>query len=72
MLKALRASSPKYNEAIRFILVDWDTYKNDAIARDYNVRNRSTLIMLKGGQELGRVSFSSSRGAIEPLFEAAI
>ena len=36
------------------------------------MRQRATLVMLSGGEEVGRVSWSAKREDIEPLFKAVI
>ena len=72
MLKALRASSPKYNEAIRFILVDWDTYKNHDATTTLKIPRQSTIVLIKGGKEIGRLVASTSRSVIKSLLDEAL
>jgi len=54
-IKKLRADNPKFDENITFIRVDWDDYKSEEVTTSRNIPRRSTLIVLKGDQELGRI-----------------
>ena len=72
MLEELRASSPKYNAAIRFILVDWDTYKKHQVTISLRIPRRSTFVLLKGGQEVGRLVAATSKTAIKALLDKAL
>ena len=51
MLKKLRASNPKYDEAIKFVLVDWDIFRSHAVTTARRVLRRSTLVLIKNGRE---------------------
>jgi thiol-disulfide isomerase/thioredoxin len=68
----LRASNPAYDKAITFIRVDWDTYQDDKLTRDLNIPRRSTLVVLKGNKELGRIVAGTSRDEIKALMDTAL
>ena len=51
MLEKLRASNPKYDEAINFVLVDWDTFRSHAVTTSRRIPRRSTLVLIKDGRE---------------------
>ena len=70
-MSALLEANPDY-QAVTVMVVDWDKHSGSDITKKLGVTNRATLVMLKGGQELGRVSWSAKKEAIEPLFQAAI
>lgn len=70
-MRALLDSNPEYR-AVTVMRVDWDTFRNDAIVRELGVPRRSTLIMFRGGEEIGRVVAQTSARDIEPLFQAAV
>ncbi len=70
-MSALKDSNPAY-QAVTFMKVDWDKHRNDAIVDELKVRRRSTIIVFKGGEEVGRVIAQTSGAAIEPLFVAAL
>lgn len=72
VLDELRSENPAYDEAIRFIIVDWDTYGAGDLARSLEVPRRSTLIVLKGAEELGRTVASTSRDEIKALLDAGL
>ncbi len=55
MLKELRASHPKYNKIIKFILVDWDNFNSHAVTTSRAIPRRSTLVLLKNGKEASRL-----------------
>ena len=72
MLKELRASSPKYNEAIRFILIDWDTYKGHEVTTSLKIPRRSTFVLIKNGKEAGRLVAATGRTEIKALLDKAL
>ena len=52
--------------------VDWDMHRDDAIVDELRIPRRSTLVMFRGGKEIGRVVAQTDEAAIEALFKAAI
>ena len=68
----LRGSNPAYDAAITFINVDWDEYGRGELARDLNIPRRSTLVILKGDQQLGRVVARTSQADIQALLDTAL
>jgi len=72
VIDALREGNPAYDRAIVFVNVDWDTYKNAAITRNLNIPRRSTLVVLKGDKELGRVVAGTSKKVIKALMDTAL
>ncbi|MBF9034922.1 thioredoxin [Rhodobacterales bacterium HKCCE2091] len=68
----LRADNPAYDAAITFIRVDWDTYGTGDLATRLQIPRRSTLVLLRGDAELGRI-VAGTRGAdIEALLNLAL
>ena len=63
--------NPAY-QAVTVMKVDWDVHSGSDVAKAHGVRERATLVMLSGGEEIGRVSWSARREDIEALFKAAI
>ena len=63
--------NPAY-QAVTVMKVDWDVHSGSDVAKEHGVRRRAILVMLKGGEEVGRVNGSTSREDIEALFKAAI
>lgn len=72
MLKKLRASNPKYNKAITFILIDWDTYKRHSVTTSRKIPRRSTLVLIRGGKEAGRLVAQTGEEAIKALLDKAV
>ena len=70
-MSALIKENPAY-EAVTVMKVDWDVHSGSDTAQELGVRRRSTLVMLSGGEEVGRVVGSTRREDIEALFKAAI
>ena len=69
-INALRAGNPAYDSAITFYRVDWDQYGRGALAQQLNVPRRSTLIMFRGGQEVGRIVAGTREADIRALLDA--
>lgn len=65
MLAKLRESYPD----ITFMLVDWDTYKGHSVTTSRGVPRRSTLVLIKGGKEVGRIVAGTSERAIKKLLD---
>jgi len=72
VMEALKAENPAYEEAVTFFMVDWDAYRNAAITFDLNIPRRSTLVVLKGDQELGRIVAGTARDEIKALMDVAL
>ena len=70
-IDALRAENPGY-AAISFINVDWDTWGGGDLVAELNIPRRSTLVVLKGNQELGRIVADTSKAAIKALMDTAL
>lgn len=72
VIEDLRASNPAYARAITFVRVDWDTYGQSDFALLLGVPRRSTLIMLRGDNELGRIIASTREEDIRALLDTAL
>jgi hypothetical protein len=72
VINALRAAEPAYDAAMMFVNVDWDTYSGHAVTTSRNVPRRSTLILLKGNAELGRIVAGTSESQIKGLLDLAL
>lgn len=71
-ITALLEENPAYEEAISFIVVDWDEYGNSELARRLEIPRRSTLVVLKGDAELGRIVAGTGRDQIKGLLDTAL
>ena len=72
VINALRASDPTYDSAMTFVTVDWDTYKNEDVTLFREIPRRSTLIVLRGDSELGRVVAGTSEAQIKELMDKGL
>lgn len=71
-VRSLLQENPAYEQAISFVAVDWDVHANSELARRLNIPRRSTLVALKGNQELGRIVAGTRKADIQALMEAAL
>lgn len=72
VLAALRAANPAYDEAMTFVKVDWDTYKNDDVTVFRDIPRRSTLLVLRGEDELGRLVAQTGEAEIKALLDKGL
>ena len=72
VINALKGENPAYAQAISFVDVDWDQFKNADLTRRLNIPRRSTLVVLKGDQELGRIVAGTGKAEIKDLMDTAL
>ena len=72
MLQRLRESLPQYNKAITFVLVDWDTFKNDEVTTSRQVPRRSSFVLIKGGKEIDRLIAETGEERIKAMLDLAL
>ncbi|MFK8076715.1 MAG: thioredoxin family protein [Granulosicoccus sp.] len=72
VISKLRSDNTAYNENIIFIRVDWDTYSDHEISIMNNIPRRSTLILLRGDEELGRIVAGTSEAQIKALMDLGL
>ena len=72
VINALLEENPAYGEAVNFMRLDWDKHGRSELAQVLNVPRRSTLIVLKGEREYGRIVAGTQRGAIKELMDTAL
>lgn len=72
VIDALLAENPAYEAEITFIKVDWDIYSDDPLSVRLNIPRRSTLVVLKGNMQLGRIVAGTARDDIKALLDAAL
>ena len=72
MLKKLRAGYPEYNKTITFVLIDWDTYKNAEVTTSRSIPRRSTMVLIKGGEEIGRLVAQTNEREIKALLNKGV
>jgi hypothetical protein len=72
VINALIKEDPAYKTAITFMNVDWDTWGESAIVKEMKIPRRSTLVVLKGSKELGRLVADTSEANIRALMDTAL
>ncbi|AKS47620.1 Thioredoxin [Octadecabacter temperatus] len=72
VINNIKAESSSYEEAITFIDVDWDEFGRSRLVRELNIPRRSTLVVLKGEDELGRIVARTSPADIQELMDIAL
>lgn len=72
VINALKSENPDYEKNIVFVNVDWDTYAKADLTTSLNIPRRSTLVVLKGSDELGRIVAGTSREDIQALMDTAL
>ena len=63
---------PKLAEKIMFLDLNWDEYSNHPFTKDLNIPRRSTIVVFKGMEELGRLIAATNRSEIEKLILKAL
>lgn len=71
-IKALLKQNPAYEENVTFVQVNWDLHSKSQLARRLRIPRRSTLVVLKGDQELGRIVAGTSTKDIKGLLDTAL
>lgn len=72
VISALRAENAGYDQALTFIKVDWDTYAREEVTTSRNIPRRSTLLVLRGEEELGRIVAGTSQSEIKSLMDLGL
>ena len=69
VLKKLRASYPEYDKSITFVLIDWDTFSTHAVTVSRKIPRRSTMVLIKGGKEIGRLVAQTNEQKIKAFLD---
>ncbi|MGY3438761.1 MULTISPECIES: thioredoxin family protein [unclassified Marinovum] len=72
VLTKLKADNPAYEANITFINIDWDLYGASQMAVRMKIPRRSTLVVLKGDDELGRIVAQTREEKIRELMDLAL
>ncbi len=69
VINALRAADPNYDTKMTFVKVDWDDFSKHDVTTSRKIPRRSTLLVLRGDKELGRVVAGTSESDIKALMD---
>jgi len=72
VLEKLKAENDSYEHVITFIDVDWDTYAKAQFTQRLKIPRRSTLVVLKGDAEIGRLVAETREEKIKELLDSAL
>lgn len=72
VITALRAANPTYDAGMTFVKVDWDQHGTGDLSRSLSIPRRSTLVLLRGDQELGRIVAQTAEGDIRALMDLGL
>ena len=72
IVNALRQENPAYDAAMTFVRVDWDEHRRSEITQMLQVPRRSTLILLRGEEELGRIVAGTRENDIRALLDLGL
>jgi len=72
IVNELRENNPEFDENISFVRVDWDDYGSHEVSQSRKVPRRSTLLLLRGDEELGRIVAGVDSEEIKQLLELAL
>ena len=71
-IEALKAENAGYEAAVSFLNVDWDQWGEGDLSKSLNIPRRSTLVVLKGDKELGRIVAGTAKDEIKALMDLAV
>ncbi|CUH63456.1 Thioredoxin [Thalassovita gelatinovora] len=72
VLTKLKAGNADYEAHITFIDVDWDAFGQSDLVKRLRIPRRSTLVVLKGDQEYGRIVAQTGTAQIQQLMDGAL
>lgn len=72
LINQLRERNPIYDQHITFVRVDWDVYSDHEVTESRNIPRRSTLLVLNGEEELGRIVAGTDINEIKKLMDAGL
>ena len=72
VINALRRENPDYDRNMVFVRVDWDAFRNHEVTTSRRIPRRSTLLVLKGNKELGRIIAGTSERKIKALMDTGL
>lgn len=71
-IEQLRGDDPAYDRAMTFVRVNWDDYARKPVTTSRNIPRRSTLLVLKGDRELGRIVAGTGTAQIRELMDKGL
>lgn len=72
VINALKSENPAYEANITFVAIDWDIYGRSQLVSRMKIPRRSTLVVLHGDDELGRIVADTREAKIRELMDTAL
>lgn len=72
VINALRSQNPAYDASMVFVRVDWDDFRRHDVVTSRAIPRRSTLLVLRGDEELGRIVAGTSESQIKALMDKGL
>ena len=72
LINQLRERNPDYDKHITFVRVDWDKFGDHEVVEARNIPRRSTLILLNGEEELGRIVAGIDITEMKAMLDAGV
>lgn len=68
----LMQENPAYLKNVEFVRVDWDDFRKAEVTTSRQIPRRSTLLVLNGNKELGRIVAGTAKSNIKALMDTAL
>ena len=68
----LMQENPAYLKNVEFVRVDWNDFRKAEVTTSRQIPRRSTLLVLKGNKELGRIVAGTAKSDIKALMDTAL
>ncbi len=72
VISQLLKENPQYARKMVFVRVDWDLWGDKPVSRERNIPRRSTLLVLRGDKELGRIVAGTAKAEIKALLDRGV
>ncbi len=72
VIAGLMQENPAYAQNVVFVRVDWDDYRRAEVTTSRKIPRRSTLLVLRGDKELGRIVAGTAKQDIKALMDTAL
>ena len=72
MINEITSENPAYGEKMVFINVDWDVHASSELSKTWNIPRRSTLVVVRGEKELGRLVAVTGKDEIRALMDLGL
>ena len=72
MIEALRSENNAYDKKIAFVEIDSDQHRSSPISKEYKVYRQSTLVIVTGEGEAGRLLARTEKATIKDLLDKGL